>query len=43
MEAVRGQKGHEGADLLKKVFDKSFSATYSYLSNKRVGYNKWVG
>jgi hypothetical protein len=25
MEAVRGQKWHEGVDLLKKVFNKSFS------------------
>jgi hypothetical protein len=25
MKAVRGQKWHEGVDLLKKVFNKSFS------------------
>jgi hypothetical protein len=24
---LRGQKWHEGVDLLKKVFDKSFSTT----------------
>jgi hypothetical protein len=27
MEAVRGQKWHEGVDLLKKVFNESFSTT----------------
>jgi hypothetical protein len=27
MEAVGGQKWHEGVDLLKKVFNKSFSTT----------------